>query len=108
MKKWYDDIPLFSESTSTNDLSSSDKTALQVERNIPIEISPEDKRKDKILKFSFRLFFVLLAIIVAFVLLDVIEHKFNVENPLLSEAFELMKYVITAVLGYLFANNAKK
>ena len=49
MKKWYDDMPLFSESISTNDLSSSDENVLQVERNIPIEISPEDKRKDKIL-----------------------------------------------------------
>lgn len=108
MKEFYDDMPLFSESILTTDLTASDKATLQVERSIPIETEHEEKRKDKLLKFTFKLFFVLLAIIVGFVLLDVVEHKFNIENPLLSEAFELMKYAITAVLGYLFANNAKK
>lgn len=48
---------------------------------------------------------VCLAIIVGFSIADA---KYQVESALFSNAFEFAKTIATAVIGYLFATNAKK
>lgn len=102
------DKPLFTESNNEcinpdapmfgNDESVSEDLNLRM-----LEAKGEQERKNKSLSYSFNILKFLIIIVLVLVFFDGIESQLNIENNLLNEAFELVKYSTTTVMGYLFA-----
>ncbi len=72
-----------------------------------LEKKNEIVRKNNLQRFGFRAFYITLGVLVGVVVLDIIEQKLNIQNELLKEAFNVVKYATTTILGFLFANNSK-
>lgn len=82
----------------------------RVEQNTLSVIKEEGKqeRKTKSLSYSFGILKFLVIIVVILAAFDALEHKYNIDNPLLQEVFELLKYATTTVMGYLFARKEEE
>ena len=103
-----DDRPLFPSDELSNDTGTKVKTP-EIKASLEvIETEADIKRKDKILSFSFILIKYFLIACGVLVILDVIFQKIGVTDSLATELFDLLKYSITSILGYLFASEHKK
>ncbi len=107
MNENFNDFPLFLSDVSENESSNSSKMS-KVKPLAVIEAEADIKRKDKILSFSFKLIRYFLVACGCLIIADVIFQKIGVMDSLASEFFDLLKYSITSVLGYLFASENKK
>lgn len=91
--------PLFSKNkTSTNE------NTLSIEE---LEKRNAIKRKNILQQFGIDAFYKTLSIIAIFVIVDIVLQELKIESKLLGEAFEVVKYATTTILGFLFANKSE-
>lgn len=108
-ENFYEDYPLFSAEDDSGEMTDDGKPNNNYTSSLEvIETTADIKRKEKILSFSFKLIIIFLSICGILILLDALFDKLEINNSLIKEFFDLLKYSTTSVLGYLFASEHKK
>lgn len=105
MKKSYiEDKPMFG-NDEDNSNSSNTKSLSVKDLNEKAKIF----NSIRLLDFSFKIVIVFLIVVVLLVTADILIQKYwDIENTLIKELFDLSKYAITTVLGYLFASKSSE
>ena len=103
MNSHLDDKPLFPQDGGQIS-NSEDNTIKQPNAIIP---TPEEERKNKLQKFSFNIVYAMLVSMGVVLGLSFLEKALKFDVPLLEEAFEVLKYSTTTILGYLFASKSE-
>lgn len=81
----------------------------QISNNlVPEKVTEEEKRKTKTLEFCFKAAPWVAVLAILLVAGDVICQSFNLAETLVEDGFSLITYIVTAALGYIFANNTNQ
>ena len=94
-----DDAPLFSK--KQGDFDTSDKLTLE-------KIKQENKKFSKLLNVGTKSIKWIVIFAIILIIIDGIYQKLGIDNSLLKDCFSLVKYSLTTVLGFVFANNSNK
>ena len=81
-----------------------DSSALSVEL---LKETEEIKRKSKTLEFCLSSAKWIAPIAVLLIIFDILLQHWQMDSTLLKDCFSLLTYVVTAALGFIFANNSK-
>ena len=73
---------------------------------VPEKLTEEEKRKTKTLEFCFKAAPWIAVLALIFVVGDVICKSNGLTDTLVEDGFSLITYIVTAALGYIFANNS--
>ncbi len=93
-----EDAPIF-------DVQTSETERLSIEE---INVKEENKRKNKIIDFGTKYIFFVVGLMFVLIILDLILQRVGVESNLINDCFSLLKYSVTIILGFMFANNDNK
>lgn len=98
------EIPLFPDEDTPENGKVSAVEPLSLEE---YKIKQELSRQNKVLDFCFKSSKWIAILAVALILADIITKCNGVESSLIKECFSLITYIVTAALGFIFANNSK-
>ena len=96
-----DDRPMFSGPVDNN-------AGIKIDPLVRQKFNSDNRRKNKILGFGMSAVKWTVIIIGVLIVLDIIVQLLNFDNELIKDCFSLLKYSLTTVLGFVFANNSNK
>lgn len=99
-KNLNEDSPLFS-SEKCDDTTFSDK--LELER-----VTQNNRRFNKLIDIGTKSVKWIVILALGLIVLDMSYQYFGLDNSLIKEAFSVVKYAITTILGFIFASNCNK
>ena len=94
-----DDAPLFEK--RQDEANDSDKLALE-------RVKQDSKKFSKLIDIGTKSLKLIVTFAIILIIIDGIYQKLGIDNSLLKDCFSLVKYSLTTVMGFVFANNSNK
>jgi len=98
-KNLNDDAPLFNKTQEGS--SGSDRLALE-------KVKQDSRKFSKLISIGTKSIRWIVIFAMVLIVIDGIYQKMGIDNSLLKDCFSLVKYSLTTILGFVFANNSSK